>query len=147
MPWMGRVFARAHVRCPYLRNDCTLLGVHIPITYGTYFRKHEKNVLPANTRDYCTYVPRARAVVHTHIVVFGTVGSILVSALGREVQRWLFARLAVCAVGGLRGWRFCAVCGLRDWRFARLAVCAVGGLHDWRFAHLAICVWRLAVCS
>ena len=44
-----------------------------------------------------------------------------------------FARLAVCAVGGLRGWRFarlavCAVGGLRGWRFARLAVCAVGSL-------------------
>ena len=41
---------------------------------------------------------------------------------------------SVCAVGGLRGWRFarlavCAVGGLRGWRFARLAVCAVGG---WR---------------
>ena len=34
------------------------------------------------------------------------------------------ARLAV-----FRGWRLavCAVGGLRDWRFARLAVCAVGG--------------------
>ena len=42
-----------------------------------------------------------------------------------------FARLAVCAVGGLRGWRF-----------ARLAVCAVGG---WRLARLRD--WRLAVCA
>ena len=54
------------------------------------------------------------------------------------VGRWRFARLAVCAVGGLRGWRF-----------ARLAVCAIGGLRGWRFARLAVravCVWRLAVC-
>ena len=45
---------------------------------------------------------------------------------------------SVCAVGGLRGWRFaqwavCAVGDLRGWRFARMAfarfaVCAVGGL-------------------
>ena len=41
---------------------------------------------------------------------------------------------SVCAVGGLRGWRF-----------ARLAVCAVGGLRGWRFARLAVCAvgsWR-----
>ena len=64
-----------------------------------------------------------------------------------------FARLAVCAVGGLRVWRFShsAVGGLRSAvcgrRFAvgglRLAVCVVGGLRGWRFARFA----RLAVCG
>ena len=49
--------------------------------------------------------------------------------------------LAICVVGGLRGWRFAR---LRDWRFVRLAVCAVGGggcrlvvggwVGGWRFA-------------
>ena len=63
---------------------------------------------------------------------------------------------SVCAVGGLRYWRFaqlavCAVGGLRGWRFARLAVCAVvGGLRGWRFAQLAVCAIgdfaRWAVC-
>ena len=55
--------------------------------------------------------------VHSHNANFGTVWSILVSALGREVQRWRFARLAVCAFGGLRGCRF-------GW----FVVGAVGGL-------------------
>ena len=100
----------------------------------------------------------------------------VVCAVGRLVvcglRGWRFARLAICAVGGLRGWRFarlavCAVGGLRGWRFARLAVCtvdgwrgwryarwadcAVGGLRGWRFARfavgglrLAVCVWRFA---
>ena len=51
--------------------------------------------------------------------------------------------LKVCAVGGLRGWRFArlAVCAVGGCRFA---VCAVGGLRGWRFARLAVCVWRFA---
>ena len=65
-----------------------------------------------------------------------------------------FARLAVCGVGGLRGWRLArlAVGGLRGWRFARLAVCGFGGWRGWRFAGLAVCAvgglrgWRL-VCT
>ena len=68
--------------------------------------------------------------VHTHNANFGTVWSILVSALGREVQRWRFTRLAVCAFGGLRGCRF-------GW----FVVWAVGGLQ------LVVCGLRLAVGS
>ena len=71
---------------------------------------------------------------------------------------------SVCAVSGLRGGWFtrlarlavCAVGGLHGWRFARLTVCAVGGLRGWRLrgwrfafggSRLAVCVWRFALCS
>ena len=64
-----------------------LLGVHISII---------RNVPPVVTHVH----------VHNHNANFGTVWSILVSALCREVQRWRFARLAVCAFGGLRVWWF-----------------------------------------
>ena len=56
------------------------------------------------------------------------------------MRGWQFARLAGLAV--------CAVSGLRGWRFARLAVCAVGVLRGWHFARLAFCAvggWRFAV--
>ena len=61
-----------------------------------------------------------------------------------------FARMAVCADGGLRGWRFawlavCAIGGLRGWRFARLAV---GGWRGWQLARLTVAGlrgWRFAV--
>ena len=68
-----------------------------------------------------------------------------------RVCGWRYARLAVCAVGGLRGWRFarlavcavgvCAVGGLRGWRL-RLAVCAVGGFCGW---WLSVCGWCFVV--
>ena len=56
--------------------------------------------------------------------------------------------VGVCAVGGLRGWRF-ARFAFGGWRFAfggwRLAFgglrLAFGGLH------LAVCVWRFTLCS
>ena len=77
--------------------------------------------------------------------------------------------MAICAIGGLCGWRFarlevgcwrlavagwwlvvglavgslllavCAVSGRRSWLIARMAVCAVGGLCGWRFVRLAVC--------
>ena len=63
---------------------------------------------------------------------------------GWRFGRLAVGRLAVCAVGGLRGWRFtrlavCAVGGLCG--KVQLAVCAAGGLRGWRFAQFA----RLAV--
>ena len=48
-------------------------------------------------------------------------------------------------VGGLRGWM------VGGWRFARLVVCAVGGLGGWRVAGLVSCAvgglrgWRLVI--
>ena len=88
----------------------------------------------------------ARAHVHTpHLY--------LRNGLADCAQIWCaFVTQSVCAVGGLRGWRFarlavCAVGGLRGWRFARLAVCAVGGLRGgWfpRLAVCAVCVWWFA---
>ena len=86
--------------------------------------------------------------VDTHNANFGTVWSILVSALGREVQRWRFsvwrfAYLVVYAVGGLGGlWlgllAVWSVGGLVGWRFEWFVVGAVGGLVGWRFGRLAI---------
>ena len=63
------------------------------------------------------------------------------------LRGWRFARLAVCAVGGLRGLRFAVGFLWWGWRFAvevlRFTVCG------WRFAvgvlRLAFCGWRFAV--
>ena len=137
---MGCVFARAPVqlqnRCPYLRNIGLLLGVHISII---------RNVPPAVLHVH----------VHTHNANFGTVWSIIVSALGREVQRcglrvWRFAHLVVYAVSGLGLFVVGAVGGLVGWRFGWFVVWSVGGLEGWWFRWLA--VWavgglRLVVCG
>ena len=85
----------------------------------------------------------------THICISGTAWPIALKFVCAFVTQSAVTQ-SVCAVGGLRGWRFarlavCAVGGLRGWRFARLAVCAVGGLRGWRFARLAVCAvgsWR-----